>query len=133
MKPWTTTLALLLSTIAPSGAASDFQMIEFEGDDCSGHIRKAHVGLKPEYEQIKLKPETNTIYATTTNDGIYRWYAFTSTTENGFECAGNVLGRVWPGCKRLREWHPQRARCVRWCSLWADEGDAMACVGIGEG
>ncbi|KAI1387354.1 uncharacterized protein F4822DRAFT_430106 [Hypoxylon trugodes] len=95
MKFLTTILALLSIAITGTSAWKEFEAIEFTTTDCTGWIKHAAIGMKPEYWQIKTNNESNSVYASTVNDGIYRWYAFSETSETG--CAGDVLGRVWTG------------------------------------
>ncbi|KAL7622468.1 hypothetical protein AAE478_007974 [Parahypoxylon ruwenzoriense] len=120
------TIVALLTAVSGSAAWKDFLAIEFESNDCSGWVKRASIGLKPEYWQIKMNNESNSVFTSVTNDGIYRWYAFSGTTELG--CGGKVLGRLYPGCLSLGV-YSERIECVRWCSRWAHDDHSCSAIG----
>ncbi|KAI0382229.1 hypothetical protein F5Y04DRAFT_288010 [Hypomontagnella monticulosa] len=115
MKPWAVTAALLLA-IPGSNAWKDFKTVEFESNDCTGWIKHANLGNKSQYWQIRVDNASNSVYTSVGNDGIYRWYAFSETTDSG--CGGKVLARLYPGCISLGM-YSERVRCLKWCSTWA--------------
>ncbi|OTA62367.1 hypothetical protein K449DRAFT_434029 [Hypoxylon sp. EC38] len=123
LKSATAFLAVMPGTIA----WRDFKAIEFESNDCSGWVKHASLGLKPQYWQIQMDNTSNSVYTSTTNDGIYRWYAFSETSDKG--CDGRALGRLYGGCIGLGVFS-ERIRCIRWCSIWAH--DKHSCKAIGQ-
>ncbi|KAI2472819.1 hypothetical protein F4781DRAFT_382031 [Annulohypoxylon bovei var. microspora] len=125
MRISTQTVAFLLA-ITGAGAMKDFKAIEFESNDCAGWIKHANVGLKPQYWQIKMDNASNSVYTETTNDGIYRWYAFSETNEPG--CGGEVLGRLYNGCSSLGR-YTEKIKCIRWCSLWSHSDHSCKAIG----
>ncbi|XDG05818.1 hypothetical protein ABKA04_005433 [Annulohypoxylon sp. FPYF3050] len=127
MKITTQAVAFLMATAGVS-AMKDFKAVEFESNDCTGWIKHSSVGLKPQYWQIKMDNETRSVYTETTNDGIYRWYAFSDTNDQG--CDGEVLGRLWRGCSSLGQ-YKEKIKCIRWCSLWSHSDHS--CKAIGQG
>ncbi|KAI1482195.1 hypothetical protein F4774DRAFT_372082 [Daldinia eschscholtzii] len=124
MRPLTITVSLLASVC---GASRNFLALEFESSDCTGWVNHASIGFKSDYWQIKMQNETNTIYTSTTNDGIYRWYGFSGKAELG--CDGEVLGRLPGGCLNLDQFG-ERVQCIRWCSTWMH--DDHSCKAIGQ-
>ncbi|KAI1106536.1 hypothetical protein F4804DRAFT_18275 [Jackrogersella minutella] len=118
---------VLLSAITSTSAWRDFKAIEFESDDCTGWVKHASLGLKPEYWQIHMNNLSNSVYTSTTNDGIYRWYAYSEKTELG--CGGKALGRLYSGCMNLGAF-TDRIQCIRWCSRWMH--DEYSCKAIGQ-
>ncbi|KAI2602110.1 hypothetical protein GGR54DRAFT_625739 [Hypoxylon sp. NC1633] len=121
-------LVTLLSAITSSAASRGFKVIEFESNDCTGWVKHANVGLKRQFWQISMDNATNSVYTSTTNDGIYRWYGFSAVSaEHG--CAGAVVGRLHGGCLSLGAYN-ERIECVRWCSTWAQ--DETSCAAIGQ-
>ncbi|KAI0887929.1 uncharacterized protein GGS22DRAFT_154592 [Annulohypoxylon maeteangense] len=125
MKIFTHTVAFLLATTGV-GAMKDFKAVEFEKNDCTGWIKHSSMGLKPQYWQIKMDNDTKSVYTETTNDGIYRWYAFSGTTEMG--CDGRVLGRLYRGCASLAKYN-ETIKCIRWCSLWSHNDHSCKAIG----
>ncbi|OTB09649.1 hypothetical protein M426DRAFT_6912 [Hypoxylon sp. CI-4A] len=126
MKISTIAVACLSATTGVS-ASRGFKAIEFETQDCTGWIKHASLGLRAENWQIRTNNDSNSVYTATTNDGIYRWYAFSETSDSG--CAGKVLGRLWTGCTALGQFS-EDVRCLRWCSTWSR--DQFSCQSIGQ-
>ncbi|KAI0101948.1 hypothetical protein F4776DRAFT_649027 [Hypoxylon sp. NC0597] len=116
----------LLAVIPGTLAFKDFKAIEFESTDCSGWVNHASLGLKPQFWQIHMDNTSNSVYTSTTNDGIYRWYAFSEATEQG--CDGKALGRLYSGCLGLGVFS-ERIRCIRWCSIWAHNDHSCKAIG----
>ncbi|KAH9890285.1 hypothetical protein F4778DRAFT_379409 [Xylariomycetidae sp. FL2044] len=117
----------VLSLVITSHAWSSFIANEFASNDCSGPVVHAHVGLK--YWQIIMSNQTNSVYVTTANDGIYRWFGFPHTADEGRTCDGDTVGRLYRGCYNLRQFE-QKIECIQWCSTWVH--NKYACSAIGQ-
>jgi hypothetical protein len=77
---------------------------------------------------------TQSVYISTVNDGIYRWYGFSGSTADGQACYGDLVGRAHAPCFDLTSYAAKgkpRVECIRLCSLWADKHDTQSCAAIG--
>ncbi|KAI3343041.1 hypothetical protein F4824DRAFT_494836 [Ustulina deusta] len=105
---------------------------EFAGPGCDGQLLHASIGMN--YQQIKMKNTTQSVYVTTANDGIYRWYGFSESTEDGRGCYGDLVGRLHSSCFDLAGYiskGKQKVECIRICSLLAGKEDSYSCAAIG--
>ncbi|KAI1428278.1 hypothetical protein F5Y12DRAFT_711258 [Xylaria sp. FL1777] len=105
---------------------------EFAEPGCNGHLSHGWVGMN--HLQIKMKNTTESVYTSTVNDGIYRWYGFSSSTEDGSGCYGDLVGRVHAPCFDLNSFVPEgkpKVECIRICSLLADKKHSYSCAAIG--
>ncbi|KAI0514822.1 hypothetical protein F5B22DRAFT_218710 [Xylaria bambusicola] len=105
---------------------------EFARPGCDGSISKAWIGTN--HQQIKLKNTTQSVYITTVNDGIWRWYGFPASTEDGTSCYGDPVGRLhWP-CFDVNGYVSEgkpKVECIRLCSMWAGKEHSYSCAAIG--
>ncbi|KAI0427401.1 hypothetical protein F5Y09DRAFT_344734 [Xylaria sp. FL1042] len=87
------------------------------------------------YQQIKMKTTTQCVYLSTVNDGIYRWYGFLDSTEDGSGCYGDIVGRLnASSCFDLTSFVPEgkpKVECIRLCSLVLDKESSYSCAAIG--
>ncbi|KAI1279204.1 hypothetical protein F5Y07DRAFT_52389 [Xylaria sp. FL0933] len=106
---------------------------EFPDQECAGQLIHASIGMN--YQQIKMRNTTQSVYISTVNDGIYRWYGFPGATEDGSGCYGDIVGRLnSSSCFDLTSFVPQgkpKVECIRLCSLLSDKESSYSCAAIG--
>ncbi|KAI0974463.1 hypothetical protein F4678DRAFT_376773 [Xylaria arbuscula] len=105
-----------------------FEYAEF---GCDGKLTHAS-GMN--YQQIKMKNTTQSVYTSTANDGIFRWYGFSGATEDGSGCYGDLVGRLSAPCFDLNSFVPEgkpKVECIRLCSLLAAKKHSYSCAAIG--
>ncbi|KAI5866042.1 hypothetical protein GGS23DRAFT_594196 [Durotheca rogersii] len=124
---WTLATALLSLTVSRVSAWAGFSVTEFATSDCKGWVKHASIGMKPQYWQVAMNNESNSVSVSVVNDGIFRWYGFSEAAE--FGCGGKVVGRLWSGCVNL-DIYAERIECIRWCSMWRH--DDHSCEAIGQ-
>ncbi|KAI0397865.1 hypothetical protein F5Y17DRAFT_294806 [Xylariaceae sp. FL0594] len=144
-------LVVLSSFFFTSGAMAWRSTLAFEYDKpgCRGRLNRAWVGSR--WKHIKMSNTTQSVFTSTVNDGIYRWYGFPSTTADGLSCQGDVVGRLYSSCFDLTSFAVATAenhtdsnrnnedsdklvvRCIRYCTLWAGAEDPLSCAFFGEG
>lgn len=77
---------------------------------------------------------TQSVFTSTVNDGIYRWYGFSAATADGAACDGELVGRVDGSCFDLTSYAMKGkpvVKCIRYCTLWADADDPLSCAFFG--
>ncbi|KAI8624624.1 hypothetical protein F5Y19DRAFT_480368 [Xylariaceae sp. FL1651] len=125
-------IVAVLALAAVTAAWRNQLAFEFTGPGCGGKLAHAWVGSK--YQQIKMGNTTQSVYISTVNDGIYRWYGFSESTEDGNSCYGDLVGRMYAPCFDLTSFAAQGkpvVKCIRYCSLWADKESVYSCASIG--
>ncbi|KAI8953798.1 hypothetical protein F4801DRAFT_85572 [Xylaria longipes] len=127
------TKLLTLTTFSAVAAAWRNQVaFEYDGPGCGGKFSHAWIGANN--QQIKMRNSTQSVYITTANDGIWRWYGFSESTEDGGSCYGDVVARMYSPCFDLTSYVPQgkpKVECIRICSMLADKKHSYSCAAIG--
>ncbi|KAI1736941.1 hypothetical protein F4680DRAFT_451551 [Xylaria scruposa] len=121
-----------LTTFAVAAAAWKNQVaFEFDSPGCKGKIGHARVGASR--QQIKMRNSTQSVYITTANDGIWRWYGFSESTEDGSSCYGDPVARMY-SCVDLTSYVPQgkpKVECIRICSMLVEKQHSWSCAAFG--
>ncbi|KAI0864180.1 hypothetical protein F4860DRAFT_511036 [Xylaria cubensis] len=124
---------LTLTTFSVIAAAWKAQVaFEFDSLECNGKIGHAWIGANR--QQIKMRNSTQSVYITTANDGIWRWYGFSESTEDGSSCYGDPVARLHSSCFDLRSYVPQgkpKVECIRICSMLAGKKSSWSCAAFG--
>ncbi|KAI3329371.1 hypothetical protein HD806DRAFT_530765 [Xylariaceae sp. AK1471] len=117
-------LLAFITFVATTTAWKNTLAFEFTGPGCSGQLAHAWI----------VGNTTQSVYISTINDGIYRWYGFAGSTADGHACYGDLVGRMHSPCFDLTSYVAKgkpKVECIRYCSLWADEDDMHSCAAIG--
>ncbi|CAJ2501482.1 Uu.00g043350.m01.CDS01 [Anthostomella pinea] len=123
----------LLAAAAGGSAWQNSLAYEFETHNCKGGLTGAHLSMK--YWKIPMKNASNSVVTYTVNKGVFRWYAYSATTEDGHDCYGDVVGKLQEGCNDLDKFVSkggQRIKCIMWCNSWASKDKKYSCAAIGQ-
>ncbi|KAI1300283.1 hypothetical protein F5Y03DRAFT_397228 [Xylaria venustula] len=94
----------------------------------------AEFGCDGQLTHASVKNTTQSVYTSTANDGIFRWYGFSGATEDGSGCYGDLVGRLHAPCFDLNSFVPEgkpKVECIRLCSLLASKKHSYSCAAFG--
>ncbi|KAI0193173.1 hypothetical protein F4808DRAFT_360664 [Astrocystis sublimbata] len=128
-------LSIILTALSLSSVASAWlkqKALEYDSPGCKNTIK--HYWLGDKKRQIALDDATESVRTSTANDGIWRWYGFSASTDDGKECSGERVARVWGPCFDLDKYASEGKpdiKCLRICNMWAHENDSESCASFG--
>ncbi|KAI0443684.1 hypothetical protein F4803DRAFT_304174 [Xylaria telfairii] len=124
---------LTFTTLSAVAVAwTDQVALEYASTGCRGRFNHAWIGS--DRREIKMKNTTESVYITTVNDGIWRWYGFSESTEDGTACYGDLVARMYSPCFDLNSYVPKgkpKVECIQICSMLADKKHSYSCAAIG--